>query len=123
MHTAGLQPAICISQCSGTGIQHSAAGAHGGSYYLPDTNCVHHSPPQAFAAALAALSLTLPRLLANQALLSTILNYHIILSGVLPNTTALAAAGTATTRMSGGTLTLGGRCVTDKWVPHLLCSG
>lgn len=72
----------------------------------------HHHPSattQAFAALITRLGYTDPRqLLFNTQLLTSVLNYHIIPNTILANTTALAAAGTLTTRLTGKSLTAGG---------------
>ncbi len=64
--------------------------------------------PQAFTLLLSALGLSLPELLSNPALVTNVLNYHIIPNNIIRNLTALAAAGTLATRFTGKSVTASG---------------
>ncbi len=59
-------------------------------------------------ALLSALGTSLTQLLGNLQLLKAVLAYHVIPNTVIANTTALAAAGTASTLLTGKSLTMGG---------------
>lgn len=63
--------------------------------------------PQAFTDLATALGTTTAALLTNRVLLTSVLRYH-VLSVVLPNTTALAGAGTQATLSPGKSVALSG---------------
>jgi uncharacterized surface protein with fasciclin (FAS1) repeats len=74
---------------------------------LPSSHATHPLPLQAFASLLERMGTTLAGLASNQALLTRVLQYH-VLNNILATQDALAAAGTQATRLTGKSVAFSG---------------